>query len=146
MLPMQSKVCEWTHSLLINTPCLGECITWGWTCFWFHFCTVVKLLLGSILNGTPCTDVNVTDVIAFLTRNNAKLHMLYHHAQHHNEWLSHLSLCKWRKGLSSSGSSLPRELCLWRVAYGLPRLLKPSSSLAPLSLSRLLQKKHAGII
>jgi hypothetical protein len=75
-----------------------------------------------------------------------KITYALHHAQYYNEWLSHLSLCKWRKVLSSSGSSLPRELCLCRVAYGLPRLLKPSSSLAPLSLTRLLQKKHIGII
>jgi hypothetical protein len=65
-----SNVREWTHVLLVNTPCsqlhsfcatgvhsslatnvtltresrgrLAESITRRWTCFWFHFCTVVR--------------------------------------------------------------------------------------------------------
>jgi hypothetical protein len=67
---MRNNVREWTHLLLVNTPCwhlhsfcatgvssglatratltrvshgrLGEPITRGWTCFWFNFCTVVR--------------------------------------------------------------------------------------------------------
>jgi hypothetical protein len=69
-ISIRSNVREWTHVLLANTPrshlhsfCatgvssglatrvtltrvsrgrLGEFITWGWTCFWCHFCTAVR--------------------------------------------------------------------------------------------------------
>jgi hypothetical protein len=69
-ISMRSNVREWTHVLLVNTPCshlhgfgstgvssglatrvtltrvsrgrLGESISWGWICFWFHVCTVVR--------------------------------------------------------------------------------------------------------
>jgi hypothetical protein len=69
-----SNIQEWTHVLLVNSPCshlhsfcatgvssglatrmtftrvlrgrLGESITRGWTCFWFHFCTIVRDCFG----------------------------------------------------------------------------------------------------
>jgi hypothetical protein len=69
-ISMRSNVREWTHILLVNTPCsqlhslcashvssglatrvtltrvsrgrLGESIAGGWTCFGFHLCTVVR--------------------------------------------------------------------------------------------------------
>jgi hypothetical protein len=38
-ISMWSSVQEWTHVLLVNTPCS---ITWECTCFSFHFCTIVS--------------------------------------------------------------------------------------------------------
>jgi hypothetical protein len=70
MILMPSNAREWTHVLLISTPCshlhsfcatgvssglatrvtltrmsrgrLGESITRRWTCFWFPFCIIVR--------------------------------------------------------------------------------------------------------
>jgi hypothetical protein len=65
-ISMRINVPEWTHVLLVNTPCthlhetsvssglavrvtftrvsrerLRESVIRGWTCFWFNFCTVI---------------------------------------------------------------------------------------------------------
>jgi hypothetical protein len=82
-ISMRSNVREWTHVLLVNTPCshlksfcvtgvscglaTGEtltrvspgevwivCYTGGWTCFWFNFCSVCVIVVGCVLNGTLC--------------------------------------------------------------------------------------------
>jgi hypothetical protein len=79
----RSNVREWTHVLLVNTPCLHqynfwatgissslatrmtlarvsrrrleESITWGWTCFYFIFVLWYVIVLACILNFIPCT-------------------------------------------------------------------------------------------
>jgi hypothetical protein len=82
-IQMRSHVWEWTHVLLVNTPCshlhsfcttgvssglatrvtstrvsrgrLGEPITRGWTFLCFHFLyRSTCLLLGCVLNSTHC--------------------------------------------------------------------------------------------
>jgi hypothetical protein len=87
-ISMRSNVQELTHVLLMNTPCshlysfcasglssdlatrvtltrvsrgrLGESITRGWTCFWFHFCTIVRdCFWGCVLNGTLCRIASI---------------------------------------------------------------------------------------
>jgi hypothetical protein len=33
---------------------VGRVYYWRWTCFWFHFCTVVRYCCCCVSDGTPC--------------------------------------------------------------------------------------------